>query len=106
MVVSGESVEFGKPHPDIYLYSAKKLVACPEQGRRIEPRECVVIEDSINGVKSAKSAGMHCIAIPDKRLNQKEFQIADLVVDRLDEISVEVIENLNMSVIYNIKNEN
>ena len=94
VVVSGESVEFGKPHPDIYLYTAKKLGACPEQGRRIEPSECVVIEDSINGVKSAKSAGMLCIAIPDKRLNQKEFQIADLVIDRLDKISVQLIKNL------------
>src|SRR3990172_2630800 len=94
VVVSGESVEFGKPHPDIYLYTAKKLGACPEQGRRIEPSECVVIEDSINGVKSAKSAGMLCIAIPDKRLNQKEFQIAEMVVDRLDRISAEMIRNL------------
>src|SRR3990170_2647224 len=86
VVVSGESVEFGKPHPDIYLYTAKKL--------RVEPEECVVIEDSINGVKSAKSAGMLCIAIPDKRLSRNEFQIADLVVDRLDEISVRVVKNL------------
>ena len=53
-----------------------------------------MIEDSINGVKSAKSAGMLCIAIPDKRLNQNEFKIADLVIDRLDRISVEVIRNL------------
>ena len=54
-----------------------------------------MIEDSINGVKSAKSAGILCIAIPDKRLNQKGFQIADLVVDRLDKISVRVIKNLS-----------
>ena len=94
VVVSGETVEFGKPHPDIYLHTAMKLGACPEQGRRIEPGECVVIEDSINGVKSAKGAGMLCIAIPDKRLNQRGFQIADLVVDRLDEISVQVIRSL------------
>src|SRR3990170_8594392 len=86
VVVSGESVEFGKPHPDIYLSTARKL--------GVEPRECVVIEDSINGVKSAKSAGMLCIAIPDKRLNQKEFQLADLVIDRLDKISVQLIKNL------------
>ena len=37
---------------------------------------------------------MLCIAIPDKRLSQKEFQIADLVVGMLDEISVEMIRNL------------
>jgi HAD superfamily hydrolase (TIGR01509 family) len=88
VVVSGESVELGKPNPDIYLYTAKKL--------GVEPNECVVIEDSINGVKSAKEAGMLCIAIPDKRLNQKEFQIADLVVDRLDKISARVIRSLDM----------
>ena len=76
-------------------YAVRKLGACPEQGRRIEPRECVVIEDSINGVKSAKRAGMPCIAIPDKRLNQKEFQIADLVIDRLDRINAEMIRGLD-----------
>jgi HAD superfamily hydrolase (TIGR01509 family) len=87
VVVSGEFVKLGKPHPDIYLHTAK------EWG--VNPRECVVIEDSINGLKSAKAAGMQCIAVPDKRLGQKEFQIADLVVDRLDEISVEVIKDLS-----------
>ena len=87
VVVSGEFVKLGKPHPDIYLHTAKEL--------GVNPRECVVIEDSINGLKSAKAAGMQCIAVPDKRLGQKEFQIADLVVDRLDEISVEVIKDLS-----------
>src|SRR3989304_3483867 len=94
VVVSGESVEFGKPHPDIYLSTARKLGACPEQGRRIEPEEWVVIEDSINGVKSAKGAGMLCIAIPDKRLSQGDFQIIDLVVHSLDNIDSQVIKSL------------
>ena len=56
-----------------------------------------MIEDSINGIKSAKSAGMICIAVPDKRLNQKEFQLAALIVDRLDKISIEVIKSLARS---------
>ena len=86
VVVSGESVEFGKPYPDIYLYTAKKL--------GVKTEECVVIEDSINGVKSAKSAGMMCIAVPDKRLSQNEFQIADVVIGRLDKINAEMIRNL------------
>jgi len=54
-----------------------------------------VIEDSINGVKSAKSAGILCIAVPDKRLNRKEFKIADLVVGSIDKISVQFIKNLD-----------
>ncbi|MER3447751.1 MAG: phosphatase [Candidatus Dadabacteria bacterium] len=86
VVVPGDFIELGKPHPDIYIYTAKRL--------GVETRECVVIEDSINGVKSAKGAGMFCIAVPDKRLEQKEFQIADLVVDSLGMISVETIKNL------------
>lgn len=86
VVVSGDFIELGKPHPDIYIYTAKRL--------GIAPRECVVIEDSINGVKAAKGAGMICIAVPDKRLEQREFQIADLVVDSLGMISVEAIKNL------------
>jgi HAD superfamily hydrolase (TIGR01509 family) len=87
VVVSGEDTPFGKPHPDIYLHTAKRL--------GVEPDKCVAIEDSINGVKSAKRAGMFCIAVPDERLNQKEFQIADLIVDGLDVISVKMIKNLD-----------
>lgn len=86
VVVSGDTMPFGKPHPDIYLHTANNL--------GVEPRECVVIEDSINGVKSAKRAGMICIAVPDKRLERKEFQIADVVVDRLDGVSPKMIRNL------------
>ncbi len=86
VVISGDSVELGKPHPDIYLLTAKKL--------GVEPKECVVIEDSINGIKSAKNARMTCIAVPDKRLNQEEFQTADLIVDSLDKISAQLIKNL------------
>jgi HAD superfamily hydrolase (TIGR01509 family) len=87
VVVSGDAIPLGKPHPDIYLYTADNL--------GIEPSECVVIEDSINGVKSAKRAGMICLAVPDKRLSLKEFQIADLIVDSLNEVSLEVIKNLS-----------
>lgn len=86
VVVSGDTIPLGKPYPDIYLHTAENL--------GVEPIECVVIEDSINGVKSAKSAGMICIAVPDKRLSQKEFQIADLIVDSLDEVSPKMIRNL------------
>ena len=86
VVVSGDMIELGKPNPDIYLYAAKTL--------RVNPNECVAIEDSINGVKSAKSAGLFCIAIPDKRLTQKDFRIADLVVDSLNSIDAQVIKSL------------
>jgi len=84
VVVSGECTDDGKPHPAIYLHTADRL--------KIEPQECVAIEDSINGVKSAKAAGMYCIAVPDKRLSQEEFKNADLIVPSLNRISLELIK--------------
>jgi len=51
----------------------------------------VVIEDSINGVISAKSAGMYCIAIPDKRLNPDGFNNADVIMDNLQSVDLYMI---------------
>lgn len=49
-VYSADRVAHGKPHPDIFLYAAEKLAVPPER--------CLAIEDSVNGVKSARAAGM------------------------------------------------
>ena len=54
--VSSEEVPRGKPAPDVYLEAARRL--------RVEPERCVAIEDSENGILSAKAAGMRVIAIP------------------------------------------
>ncbi len=86
-VVSGECTDNGKPHPDIYLHTAERL--------GVEPWECIAIEDSINGVKSAKAAGMFCIAVPDKRLSQDQFRTADLIINSLDKFSPVVIKDFN-----------
>ncbi len=72
-VISGECVKKGKPHPEIYTQASKLL--------KKEPNKCIAIEDSINGVKSAKRAGMYCIAIPDERITLKEdFYSADEIL--------------------------
>jgi HAD superfamily hydrolase (TIGR01509 family) len=54
-VISGEDVPRKKPFPDIYLKGAQSL--------GLEPKDCVAIEDAINGVKAAHEAGMKCIAV-------------------------------------------
>jgi HAD superfamily hydrolase (TIGR01509 family) len=59
VVVTGDEIERGKPHPDIYLHAAEKL--------GLSPNECLVIEDSLSGIAAAKSAGMRVAAIPDRR---------------------------------------
>lgn len=86
-VVSGECTKKGKPNPDIYLLTAKNL--------KVKPEQCLVIEDSINGVKSAKSAGMYCIAIPEKRFKINEFAIADKIINNLEEIELDKILSIN-----------
>jgi len=55
VIVTAEDVSKGKPDPEIYLLASKKL--------DLNPSECLVIEDSVNGVKSGLSAGMNVIAI-------------------------------------------
>jgi HAD superfamily hydrolase (TIGR01509 family) len=59
VVITGDEVQQGKPHPDIYLLAAKKL--------GISPEACLVIEDSLAGIAAGKAANMRVIAIPDRR---------------------------------------
>ena len=57
LIVGGDQVEKSKPHPDIYLTAAEKLGA--------DPGNCLALEDSENGVKSAFAAGMTVVQVPD-----------------------------------------
>lgn len=56
-VVSARMVEHGKPAPDIYILAAEKI--------GLEPRECLAVEDSPNGIRSASSAGCKTVMVPD-----------------------------------------
>ncbi|MDR1291858.1 MAG: HAD family phosphatase [Clostridiales Family XIII bacterium] len=58
IVVNGGDVKKGKPDPEIFLLTAKRL--------GLEPKECLVLEDSENGLHSAVSAGMPAIVVPDR----------------------------------------
>ena len=79
LIVDGSEVVNGKPDPEAYLVTARKLGVRPEQ--------CVVLEDSQVGVLAAKRAGMTCIAIPNPRAQTpQDVSAADLVVDRIDAI--------------------
>ena len=56
-IVCGDMVQHSKPHPEIFLTAAERLSA--------EPQDCYVIEDSYNGIRAARAAGMHPIMVPD-----------------------------------------
>lgn len=79
VTITVEDILKPKPHPEIFLKCAKELDCCP--------RRCVVLEDSIFGVKAAKRAGMKCIAVLSGAYNKKEFvdENADLVVSSLNQ---------------------
>jgi beta-phosphoglucomutase-like phosphatase (HAD superfamily) len=78
-LVVGEDAQRKKPAPDAFLFAAKKL--------GVMPLECVVVEDAVNGVQAAKTAGMRCVAVattfPADRLRE-----ADVVRDQIARVSL------------------
>ncbi len=85
VVVTGDDITRKKPHPEIYLVTAEKL--------SLPPQMCMVLEDAPAGVESAKSAGMHCIAVTST-VDAAQLAAADLVVDCLAEVTIESVRKL------------
>ncbi len=78
-ITSAEFLEFGKPHPEVFLKCAADL--------NILPENCLVIEDSVNGVLAGKAAGMTVIAVPDEEhKNDSRFEIADFRLNNLSDV--------------------
>ena len=78
-VISGNQLEHGKPHPDIFLMAADQLQAAP--------KECMVVEDSFNGVRAGHAAGMFTVMVPDLVQPDEEIAaLADAVISSLSEI--------------------
>jgi beta-phosphoglucomutase len=85
VLVSGESVERGKPAPDIFLKAAREL--------GVLPTSCVVIEDAVAGVQAAHAADMLCIAVAGER-DLPGLHAAKLMVKDLTEVDVEHVRAL------------
>ena len=84
-LASGYEVDHGKPSQDVFFLAAKRLQEKPE--------DCIVFEDSMNGVKAAKKAGMQCIAIQAPRANE-DLSAATVVLGSFKEINMELIKKL------------
>ncbi len=84
-IVCASMVENGKPKPDIYLYAAERL--------GLAPGECMALEDSPNGVRSASSAGCVTVMVPD--LTQPDEELLGLIYAKADTLAdvPEIIES-------------
>ena len=77
---SAEKMEYGKPHPGVYLACAKELQS--------SPLECICFEDSVNGMIAAKAARMKCVVVPTYAQQKDEkWSIADLKISSLKNFS-------------------
>lgn len=82
VLIDGNKVAKSKPDPEVFLVAAKEL--------NVKPEECVVFEDAIAGVQAAKNGNMKVIGIGDKTI----LKIADLVVNGLDEMTIEKLKRI------------
>ena len=88
VVHSAEQEEYGKPHPAVFLTTAKHLC--------IPPAHCLVIEDSFNGLIAAKAARMKTVVIPmAEQWNEPRFDIADTKLRSLTEFSEQQWNHVN-----------
>jgi HAD superfamily hydrolase (TIGR01509 family) len=85
--VSSEEVERGKPAPDVYLEAARRL--------GVRPQDVVAVEDSGNGIRAARAAGMAVIAIPNAHFPPPPEALADadVVLDSLAGLSPDAVES-------------
>ncbi|HET9297630.1 MAG TPA: HAD family phosphatase [Candidatus Binatia bacterium] len=90
-IVSAEDVTQGKPEPDIFLKALAQLNAAFDNDHPIRPSECLVIEDSREGIRGAHRAGMKCLAVTNSHPAEL-LDEADSIVDSLEGISQPQLE--------------
>lgn len=92
-IVSAEDVQQGKPEPEIFIKALAALNAANGAVAAIAPMNCVVIEDSKEGVRGARRAGMKCLAVTNSHPPEL-LQEADAVVASLEEVTPSFLRQL------------
>ncbi|XZF16178.1 hexitol phosphatase HxpB [Chitinophagaceae bacterium MMS25-I14] len=86
-ITSADVVELGKPHPGVFLHCAAELGA--------SPLECLVLEDSVNGMIAGKAARMKVVAVPDAfHYDDPRFAIADVKLRSMEDFSLEMVRSM------------
>ena len=85
-IVSSDEVPLGKPAPDVYLLAATRLGVAPDR--------CLVVEDSVNGVRAGKAAGMTVVLVPNERFppTDEARELADHVVRSLVDLDPDALQ--------------
>ncbi len=86
-IVSGEDFPKSKPHPAIFEHAASLSIAPKEN--------CIVIEDSTNGVKAAKAAGIYCVGYESAHSKDQNLNEADKVITHFKELNATIVKILN-----------
>lgn len=86
VVISTEEVGAGKPSPDVYLEVVRRL--------GVRPERCAAVEDSTNGLRAARTAGLRVIAVPTRSYppDPAELARADAVIGSLDDLTNRVVD--------------
>ncbi len=77
VIIAADMIKRGKPHPDSYLTAAKRL--------KVQPSECIVIENAPYGIKAAKAAKMFCVAVTTS-LPKQYLKQADIICKKISEV--------------------
>jgi HAD superfamily hydrolase (TIGR01509 family) len=85
-IVSGEDFPKSKPHPAIFEHAASLSITPKES--------CIVIEDSTNGVRAAKAAGIYCVGYNSVHSKLQDLSEADLIVNHFNELNFEKVSRL------------
>ncbi len=84
--LSGADLKASKPHPEIFLKAAEASGHAKE--------DCIVIEDSTNGIKAAHAAGIPCIAFKSPHSKNQDYSLADTVIENFNEIAFSKLRTL------------
>jgi beta-phosphoglucomutase len=89
-IVSGEDFPQSKPNPAIFIHAASLSISPKE--------ESIIIEDSTNGVKAAKAAGIYCVGYKSQHSKLQDLSEADLIIDHFSELNAIKISQLDAGI--------
>ncbi|MFT4018877.1 MAG: hexitol phosphatase HxpB [Agriterribacter sp.] len=86
-ITSAEALQYGKPHPEVYLNCAMQL--------GVPPAQCICFEDSFNGMISVKAARMKCVVVPAPgHYNLEKWGAADIKLHTLHDFNLEILNKM------------